>query len=46
MPNLLETIIDKTNETSINPIIHSKVAWVPPKNRNPHLFNDTYYKHK
>ena len=46
MPNLLETIIDKTNETSINPIINSKVAWVPPKNRKINSFDDTYYKHK
>ena len=25
--NLLESIIDKTNETSMNPIIHNKVAF-------------------
>ena len=45
-PNLLETIIDKTNEISINPIINRKVAWVPPKNRNLKIHNETYYKHK
>ena len=45
-PNLLESIIDKTNESSINPIINSKVAWVPPKNRNSKIHNETYYKHK
>ena len=45
-PNLLETIIDKTNETSMNPIIHNKLAWVPPKNRNSNIDSDLYYKHK
>ena len=45
-PNLLESIIDKTNETSMNPIIHNKVAWVPPKNRNSRINNEVYYKHK
>lgn len=45
-PNLLETIIDKTNETSMNPIIHNKLAWVPPKNRNSNIHSDLYYKHK
>ena len=45
-PNLLETIIDKTNELSINPIINSKVAWIPPKNRNSKIQKEHYYKHK
>lgn len=32
MPNFMNTIIDKTNESSMNPIIHNNVPWVPPKN--------------
>lgn len=37
IPNFMSTIIDKTNKSSMNPIIHNKIPWVPPKNmRNKH----------
>jgi len=32
IPNFMSTIIDKTNESLMNPIIHNKFPWVPPKN--------------
>ena len=32
IPNFMDSIIDKTNESLMNPIIHNKIPWIPPKN--------------